>query len=236
MNVKAVAGIWDDDALVKNVVIRGLEIKGSSVVNVNHVEETQASDTENAWVEGESATEEFWDDDVLIEASESKKVWDKGRIFFDSSGEEGILKKLTDRKVKRKKQWKKRQRRKPPCIQGRTLATRKLRLVGVKWVWPENTKHYFDTWMSVRPPPVPSPFSLAVVPLVTQYSQPVSHHFPLPCSPCVRTGHQPRLCLRAGDVAFHAWLRLSLSVEDKRWKQAIKQEDESASFEDSLVS
>ncbi|MED6152722.1 hypothetical protein PIB30_094739, partial [Stylosanthes scabra] len=61
MNVKAVAGIWDHDASVKNVVIRGLEIKGSGVANVNHVEETQASDTENEWVEGESATEEFWD-------------------------------------------------------------------------------------------------------------------------------------------------------------------------------
>ncbi|MED6198660.1 hypothetical protein PIB30_068608 [Stylosanthes scabra] len=128
INPEAIAGIWDDAALAKNIVIQGLEIEGSIVANVNHVEETQASDTESAWVKGESATEEFWDDDDLIKASESKKVWDKGGIFFDSSGEEEILEKLTDRKVERKKQRKKPQGRKLPCIQGTNLATRKLRL------------------------------------------------------------------------------------------------------------
>ncbi|MED6171752.1 hypothetical protein PIB30_043721 [Stylosanthes scabra] len=77
--------------------------------------------------EDESELEESWANEDVIEAFESKKLWDKGGLFFDNREEEEVLDKLSDHKGEKRKQKKLRKGRKPPCIQGRALATRKLR-------------------------------------------------------------------------------------------------------------
>ncbi|MED6140410.1 hypothetical protein PIB30_092908 [Stylosanthes scabra] len=74
-----------------------------------------------------------WEEEILAEATESKRVWGKGGISFDSSDEEEVHARLMDRKLDGKKRAdlrpkKQRQLRKPLCIQGRTLATKILRL------------------------------------------------------------------------------------------------------------
>ncbi|MED6199047.1 hypothetical protein PIB30_072281 [Stylosanthes scabra] len=78
---------------------------------------------------------ERWYGEGLIEASESKQIWARGGIFFDSSEEGEVIAKLLDCKGEGKKKIELRQRkqhqgRRPPCIQGRTLATRTLRGIG----------------------------------------------------------------------------------------------------------
>ncbi|MED6148185.1 hypothetical protein PIB30_050753 [Stylosanthes scabra] len=79
-----------------------------------------------------------WEEEILAEATESKRVWAKGGISFDSSDEEEVLARLMDRKLDGKKRVdlrpkKQRQLRKPLCIQGRTLATRTLRILIRHW-------------------------------------------------------------------------------------------------------
>ncbi|MED6164117.1 hypothetical protein PIB30_086644 [Stylosanthes scabra] len=73
-----------------------------------------------------SEIEESWDNEEVIEAYESKKLWDRSGLFIDSSEEEQVLDKLADRKSEKQKQKKQNQGRRIPCLQGRTLATRKL--------------------------------------------------------------------------------------------------------------
>ncbi|MED6201717.1 hypothetical protein PIB30_097870 [Stylosanthes scabra] len=82
---------------------------------------------------GEHCKEDGSETRLREEVTESKKLWSKGGISFDSNDEEEILVRLVDRKLDGKKRIdlrpkKQRQGRKTPCIQGRTLATRTLRL------------------------------------------------------------------------------------------------------------
>ncbi|MED6225321.1 hypothetical protein PIB30_092623, partial [Stylosanthes scabra] len=84
-------------------------------------------------LECESVTKEADEEALLAEETESKKVWSKGRIEFNSSDEEEVLVRLIDRKQDGKRRVDLRPKnqpygRKPPCIEGRTLATRTLRL------------------------------------------------------------------------------------------------------------
>ncbi|MED6144135.1 hypothetical protein PIB30_012788 [Stylosanthes scabra] len=88
------------------------------VVSENHVEEPVVSD-------------DISDDDKIGEAMESKGLWKRSGLLFDSSDDDEILVKLFNcdpDNVKRatKKAKKQKQGRKPPNIQGRSLATRKL--------------------------------------------------------------------------------------------------------------
>ncbi|MED6158815.1 hypothetical protein PIB30_036323 [Stylosanthes scabra] len=80
-------------------------------------------------IEEDSEEERYW------EVGESKGVWQRGGLWFDSSGDNEILVRLFNcdpENVKRatKKDKKQKQYRKPPSLQGRTLTTRKL-LAGV---------------------------------------------------------------------------------------------------------
>ncbi|MED6144081.1 hypothetical protein PIB30_012167 [Stylosanthes scabra] len=71
----------------------------------------------------ESGDDEPWEAEQLIEASESKKVWDRSGIFFDSSEEEEILDKLIDRKSEKRKLKKQWTVINTSYIQGRSLST-----------------------------------------------------------------------------------------------------------------
>ncbi|MED6147673.1 hypothetical protein PIB30_045982 [Stylosanthes scabra] len=83
------------------------------------------------------------DENNLIEATAAKEVWNRGGLFFDSSEEEELRAKLVKQKVEGKKRADlrpkvQRQGKKPSCIQGRTLATRKLSADGVAWEFVES--------------------------------------------------------------------------------------------------
>ncbi|MED6204057.1 hypothetical protein PIB30_005455 [Stylosanthes scabra] len=104
---------WEDGQ--NGSLLRGKSAVGDSFRQINSVEE-------------ESELEEPWDNEDVIEAFESKKLWNKSGLLFDSSEEEQVLNKCSDRKEEKSKQRKLRHGRKPPCLQGRSLATRKLRL------------------------------------------------------------------------------------------------------------
>ncbi|MED6163299.1 hypothetical protein PIB30_078498 [Stylosanthes scabra] len=76
------------------------------------------------------------EEDSFEEATESRGLWRKGGLFFDSSEDDEVLTRLFNcdpDRVKRatKKSKKQKQGRKPPNIQGRSLATRIL-LSGTK--------------------------------------------------------------------------------------------------------
>ncbi|MED6224614.1 hypothetical protein PIB30_085839 [Stylosanthes scabra] len=78
--------------------------------------------------EAEDHSEEMSDEDNSREVAATKEVWGKSGISFDSSNEEEVVARLSNRKIAGKKRSKKhRQTRIGPCIQGRTLATRLLR-------------------------------------------------------------------------------------------------------------
>ncbi|MED6121747.1 hypothetical protein PIB30_033090 [Stylosanthes scabra] len=94
---------------------------GSSVVGGQHIDIVDAKDVESE------------DEDGRVEASETKKVWDKEGISFYSSDEEEVLARLAERKIIGK--WridlrprKQKQGRKVPCLEGKTITTRTLRL------------------------------------------------------------------------------------------------------------
>ncbi|MED6111595.1 hypothetical protein PIB30_053659 [Stylosanthes scabra] len=78
-------------------------------------------------------SEELSDEDSFFETTESKGVWDRGGLLFDSSEEEEVRARLIKGRPDGKKRAdlspiKQGQSRKAPCIQGKTLATRTLRL------------------------------------------------------------------------------------------------------------
>ncbi|MED6204968.1 hypothetical protein PIB30_013735 [Stylosanthes scabra] len=90
-------------------------------------------------------TEEGGGEYTLLEAAESKRLWDRTGIFFDSSEEEDVVEKLVNRKLKKKERAELRQRkqsqgRKVPCIQGKTLATRMLRKNCIDFLGVSETK------------------------------------------------------------------------------------------------
>ncbi|MED6226729.1 hypothetical protein PIB30_106589, partial [Stylosanthes scabra] len=71
------------------------------------------------------------DEHSLVEATAAKEIWGRGDQFFDSSDEEEVRAKLSRQKIEGKKRIDlrpkvQRQGKKTPCIQGRTLALRKL--------------------------------------------------------------------------------------------------------------
>ncbi|MED6146738.1 hypothetical protein PIB30_037461 [Stylosanthes scabra] len=71
---------------------------------------------------------EVEEEDIVAEATEYKRIWSRGGISFDSNDEEEVLERLEGKKRVDMRPKKQRNGRKPPCIQGRTLATRTLRL------------------------------------------------------------------------------------------------------------
>ncbi|MED6176434.1 hypothetical protein PIB30_088185, partial [Stylosanthes scabra] len=71
------------------------------------------------------------EEDSLVEVEAARTIWKRGGLSFDSSDEEEVTTKLVRRKIECKKRADLRlklshQGKKSPCIQGRTLATRKL--------------------------------------------------------------------------------------------------------------
>ncbi|MED6124515.1 hypothetical protein PIB30_059617 [Stylosanthes scabra] len=111
-------------------------------IDVNEVERVGEVARNASRKESEQWGEEDENDDIeasceednFFEVVEARKVWDKGGISFYRSDEEEVLAKLSERKIVGKKradllQKKQKQGRKAPCLQGRTLATRKLRLI-----------------------------------------------------------------------------------------------------------
>ncbi|MED6148308.1 hypothetical protein PIB30_051931 [Stylosanthes scabra] len=71
------------------------------------------------------------EEDNKIEAARTKEIWGRGGLFFDSSDEQEVRSKLSKQKLEGNKRADlrpkvQRQGRKAPCIQGRSLATRKL--------------------------------------------------------------------------------------------------------------
>ncbi|MED6118552.1 hypothetical protein PIB30_003768 [Stylosanthes scabra] len=84
----------------------------------------------------QNSDDDINEDDRFEEATASKGLWKRGSLLFDSSDDDEVLTRLFNSdpdNVKRatKKSKKQKKARKPPNIQGRTLATRKL-LSGTK--------------------------------------------------------------------------------------------------------
>ncbi|MED6143031.1 hypothetical protein PIB30_002853 [Stylosanthes scabra] len=83
--------------------------------------------------QGDRQSDVSSEEEDSVEAGEARSVWNRSGIGFESSDEEEILERLVRRKIEGKRRPDLRpkstkQGRKPPCIQGRTLATRKLSL------------------------------------------------------------------------------------------------------------
>ncbi|MED6207305.1 hypothetical protein PIB30_034506 [Stylosanthes scabra] len=99
------------------------ERRGSerSVSRHRDIEESGQGDVE------ESIEESSWNNKFPIEAGQSKKVWDKGGLFFYSSEEEELLDKLDDRKAEKRRLKKQRLLKRAPSIHDRSLASRIMR-------------------------------------------------------------------------------------------------------------
>ncbi|MED6106920.1 hypothetical protein PIB30_009221 [Stylosanthes scabra] len=88
---------------------------------------------EDEEIEGSGSSSDDVIEEDLIEANNTKAVCARGGVHFDRSDDEEVLARLVGQKVERKKGAELRPRRpwnrKPPCLEGRTLTTRTLRLV-----------------------------------------------------------------------------------------------------------
>ncbi|MED6160567.1 hypothetical protein PIB30_052622 [Stylosanthes scabra] len=102
----------------------------------NFENEQRRIEGENSEFESEGAVGEEWDsiedDDSFAEIIAAKEIWCRAGLFIGSSEEEEIHSKLVRQKKvegKRRPDFKpkeQRQGKKPPCIHGRSFATRKL--------------------------------------------------------------------------------------------------------------
>ncbi|MED6124277.1 hypothetical protein PIB30_057471 [Stylosanthes scabra] len=84
-------------------------------------------------VESKEIGTESSEEGSLLEVVEAKGVWGRGGLSFNSSDEEEVIARLVKRRPEGKKRSdfrpkKQCQGKRPPCLQGRTLTTRKLRL------------------------------------------------------------------------------------------------------------
>ncbi|MED6219979.1 hypothetical protein PIB30_040772 [Stylosanthes scabra] len=105
-------------------------------INSNFENEQRRVEGENSEFESEGAVGEEWDpvedEDSSAEIIAAKEIWCRAGLFIGSSEEEEIHSKLVrQKKVEGKRQpnlrpEEQRQGKKPPCIQGRSFATRKL--------------------------------------------------------------------------------------------------------------
>ncbi|MED6108775.1 hypothetical protein PIB30_027325 [Stylosanthes scabra] len=115
----------DEDGCKENLE---KNVDGEAIVNENN---SLDGDFEKNTIGGDTISEESCTVKGVIEVAEYKQVWDRGGIFFDKEDE--VIAKMLDREAEGKKRFDRRQRKKCqektlPCVQRRTLATRKLRL------------------------------------------------------------------------------------------------------------
>ncbi|MED6145841.1 hypothetical protein PIB30_028947 [Stylosanthes scabra] len=115
---------------VQNCAVNGVRGEFEEVVGMvligNKTDDVSVDQVHNQW---KLVNDDLTEEDNSLEVVVAKGVWDKGGIFFDSSDEEEVVTRFTGRKVQGRKRSKKFiQTRNLPCIEGRTLATRKLRL------------------------------------------------------------------------------------------------------------
>ncbi|MED6107192.1 hypothetical protein PIB30_011762 [Stylosanthes scabra] len=94
---------------------------------MNFADNSRDHNRQVSLIDDESDIDSSWDNEDVIEAFESKKVWGKSGLHFGSSDEEELLDRLSRKKGEKRKHERHRQGRKPPSILGRTLATRVLR-------------------------------------------------------------------------------------------------------------
>ncbi|MED6147394.1 hypothetical protein PIB30_043702 [Stylosanthes scabra] len=101
------------------IVLGFQKVVGVNLSNNNDVINKQNLEAETLGCDENS------EEDNSKEVAAAKEVWGKGGISFDSSDEEEVVARLSNRKIAGKKKSKKhRQIRVANCIEGRTLATR----------------------------------------------------------------------------------------------------------------
>ncbi|MED6140358.1 hypothetical protein PIB30_092383 [Stylosanthes scabra] len=110
-----------DEASDGEGVLKGA-LSGDAVIGIGNFDNLSSE----RW---DSLSEELSDDDVSVEVAAARGVWIMGGVSFGSSDEEEVVTRMTNRR----KGWKSRtkhqkQSLKPNYLEGRTLATRSLKL------------------------------------------------------------------------------------------------------------